>query len=218
MRAMDDSIRKRFERINQSRTFRNIRRKFNLEHKSVLDVGCTYGEFLKHFGVGSKGLTIMPEEVRVARELGLNVDLVNIEQETNQTIGHHDVIFANNIFEHMQSPHNFLLKIKQYLRKDGILILGVPCIPTITPLLKFKKFRGALASLHINFFSRTALRKTVEYAGWKIIEIRGFRFANPLIDCLLNPIYPHFYVIAEVDKNFQPSSKRMKELEGYRNI
>ena len=212
---MNPVIQKRFEDVAQSRTFRNIKHRFNLDKKSVLDIGCSYGEFLKHFGSGSVGLTVVREEVKVGRSLNLDLRLANIEDENFSLDKTFDAIFANNIFEHMQSPHNFLIKIKKFLKPDGILILGVPCIPYIAPLLYFNKFRGALASLHINFFTRPTLIKSVESAGWEVIETRGFRFSNFFVDYLLNLIYPHFYVIARVNLGFQYPTKRLKELEGY---
>jgi len=213
---MDISVQKRFDAVSSSKTFRNIRRRFDLENKSVLDIGCTSGEFLTHFGPGSVGLTIIPEESDNGRQLELDVRVANIEDDDFILEEKFDVIFANNIFEHMQLPHNFLIKIKSFLKPKGLLILGVPCIPTLSPLMRLNKFRGALASLHINFFTRATLIKTVEYAGWKVEEARGFRFLNKMIDYLLNPIYPHFYVVARPDNEFRYSEKRMKELKGYK--
>jgi SAM-dependent methyltransferase len=213
---MDLTINKRFENVSKSKTFQNILDTFSLRNKKVLDLGCSNGEFLAHFGEGSMGTTIIPEEVEEGRARGLNIKLSNIEEED---LGgeRFDVIFANNIFEHMQSPHNFLIKIKSFLKPGGVLILGVPCIPYITPLVRLKKFRGALASLHINFFTRSTLAKTAEYAGWKVLMNRGFRFKNRFVDYLLNPIYPHFYLVANVDNAFHYSDKRLKELKGYNN-
>lgn len=118
----------------------------------------------------------------------------------------------------MYSPHNFLCKIKQYLKPNGILILGVPCIPKIVSLFHINKFRGSLAVAHINFFTRDTLIKTVERGGWKPIVTRGFHFANKIIDYSLVLIYPHFYVVATPDPDFKYFEKRMKELVGYIDI
>ena len=201
--------------MESSKTFRNICRKFSLVGKSVLDIGCSNGEFLVHFGQDSIGLTVLEEEVSAGQEAGLDVRLANVEDDNFSLDCKFDVIFANNIFEHLQSPHNFLIRIKEFLKPGGLLILGVPCIPYLTPLVRLKKFRGSLASLHINFFTRSSLIKTVQYAGWDVHEARGFRFRNAVLDYLLNPIYPHFYVIACANPDFRYSAKRVKELEGY---
>lgn len=212
---MSKNIEKRFINVGNSKTFKNIVREFSLDQKCVLDIGCSYGEFLAHFGKGSRGFTVAPEEEEEGRRRGLDVRLLNIEEFQGEPDKKFDVIFANNILEHMQSPHNFLLKIKVFLKPSGILILGVPCIPKISTLMRFKKFRGSLASLHINFFTKDTLIKTAEFAGWRVSAARGFRFHNKTIDWILNVIYPHFYVIANVDENFSYAPKRLKELEGY---
>ncbi|MCI0542448.1 class I SAM-dependent methyltransferase [bacterium] len=212
----NDNIQKRFDAVSCSRTFRHLVQSFSLEKKKVLDVGCSYGEFLAHFGDGSAGLSIAGDEVEYGKSRGLDTRFRNIEDdECGFSSEKFDVIFANNIFEHLLSPHMFLQKIRVYLREDGILILGVPCVPMISPLIRFSKFRGALASNHINFFTRKTLMLTVLRGGWEVREARSFHFSNKYFDTLLHGIAPHFYVIATPDTNFAYNEKRLKELAGY---
>ncbi|HUD04021.1 MAG TPA: methyltransferase domain-containing protein, partial [Candidatus Paceibacterota bacterium] len=118
-----DNIQFRFDAVAKSKTFRNIVRRFSLDKKAVFDVGCTHGEFLKHFGSGSVGLTIIPEEAEYGKKIGLDIRAGNIEDQAiaKQFEGLFDVIFANNIFEHMQSPHLFLERMKMCLKPDGFL-------------------------------------------------------------------------------------------------
>jgi SAM-dependent methyltransferase len=211
----ENKIETRFKNQAKSKTFKNIISKFNLKNKSVLDIGCSYGEFLVHFGEGSLGLSISEEEVAYGKKKGLNIVYGNIEYDEVEIPGKYDVIFANNILEHLYSPHDFLIKIKRYLKEDGFLILGVPCAPTLKPLIYLDKFKGSLAVAHINFFTKYTLEKTVERAGWKVIEVGGFHFFNTSVDKLLNPIYPHFYVVARPLSEFKYHEKRIKELKGY---
>lgn len=212
---MDQQTEKRFKNISKSKTFQNIVGTFALDKKSVLDIGCSEGEFLVHFGDGSVGLSIRDDEVKSGKARGLDIRLGNIESEEFVIGEKFDAIFANNIFEHLFSPHRFLIKIKNMLKQDGILILGVPCVPKITSLLRFRKFRGSLASAHINFYTKKTLTLSVQSAGWNVIATRGFHFHNPVTDHLLDPVYPHYYVVASLDPDFKYSGKRMKELIGY---
>ena len=212
---MGGNMQKRFDGVARSKTFRNIINTFDLDQKSVLDIGCSYGEFLAHFGKGSVGISISKEEVSYGGEHGLDIRYGNIEEGTLPLTGEFDVIFANNIFEHLYSPHDFLNKIKKHLKADGILILGVPCIPKIVSLVYIRKFRGAFAEQHINFFTRDTLTNTAKRAGWVPKMTRGFHFRNSFVDALLNPTYPHFYLIATLDRNFKYTEKRMKEISGY---
>ena len=214
---LDKQIEQRFANQAKSKTFRNIIKEFSLDKKKVLDIGCSYGEHLAHFGKQSTGITIVQEEVDYGRQKGLDVRYGNIEEDFGLA-GQYDVIFANNILEHLYSPHAFLHKTRKYLKSDGILILGVPCVPAARYLLRIPKFRGSLAKAHINFFTKFTLEKTAERSGWAILETRGFHFTNKFIDKCLNPVYPHFYVIAKPDPAFAYHEKRKKELAGYKDI
>jgi SAM-dependent methyltransferase len=212
---MNPSVERRFKNTERSKTFKNITQIYGLGQKAVLDIGCSYGEFLIHFGPGSTGVTLTQAEVDYGVTKGLDVLYGNIEFDSFVLEKTYDVVFANNIFEHLYSPHNFLIKIKKYLKPEGILILGVPCIPKVNFLMRFPKFRGSLAVEHINFFTRDTLIKSVERGGWVVKSARGFHFSNPFVDTFLRPIYPHFYVIAKLDPAFAYPERRMKELAGY---
>jgi SAM-dependent methyltransferase len=214
----DKKIEKRFENVGKSKTFQNILKAYSLNKKSVLDIGSSYGEFLAHFGKGSVGLTISKEESDYGKERGLDNRYGNIEDENVPVNQKFDAIFANNIFEHLYSPHSFLIKVKKFLKDDGVLILGVPAVPKIVFLWKFSKFRGSLAHSHINFFTRQTLQKTVERGGWFVLENRSFHSKNSILDWLLNLIAPHFYVVARPDMNFSYHEKRQNELKGYKSI
>src|ERR1035437_519943 len=125
---MTSTVERRFENTAASQTFRNIVNTFGLNKEAVLDLGCSYGEFLVHFGKRSVGITIDPKEVEYGKNRGLDIRQGNIESGdvvSNETF---DAIFCNNLFEHLYSPHGFLIRIKKYLRPGGTLILGVPCI------------------------------------------------------------------------------------------
>lgn len=211
-----DDKEKRFRAVERSKTFQNIVSSFDLRNKAVLDIGCSNGEYLIHFGKDSVGFTISHDEVACGKIKELDIRYGNIEEDKVNIKETFDVIYANNIFEHLYSPHAFLIKIKPYIKPDGLFILGVPCIPKIVFLLHFLKFRGSLAVAHINFFTKDTLVKTVERGGWKVQAVRGFRLKNGLLDRLLNLIYPHFYVIATPDPDFRYHEKRLKELEGYK--
>lgn len=212
---MEEKIENRFRGVERSKTFKNIVATFGLDKKAVLDIGCSYGEFLPHFGEGSLGVTIDKEEAEYARKRGLDVVCGNIETQDVCTDRRFDAIFANNIIGHLYSPHNFLIKIKECLKDNGFVIIGAPCIPKLAWLLRFGKFQGSLASSHINFFSKETLVKTVERAGYIVLETRGFRFRGRVMEWLLGFIYPHFYVVAVPQKGFEYSEKRQKELLGY---
>lgn len=203
----------RFAAVGRSTTFSNIVRAFSLGNKAVLDIGCSYGEHLSHFRNGSVGLTISEEEAKAGKERGLDVRVGNAEDLLPE--GTFDAVYCSNLLEHLYSPHAFLHNLRASLKPGGVLILGVPVLPFPRSLVQVRKFRGALAEQHINFFVKSTLKLTAERAGWNVRTVRGFHFSSSFIDRLCEPLYPHLYVVATPDPSFAYTPKRMKELAGY---
>jgi SAM-dependent methyltransferase len=203
------------ERVAVSRTFTNLSKIFHLNEKVVLDIGCSEGYYLAHFGEGSVGVTLIDTHIADAKTRGLRVIKANIEDPNFSMTETFDVVWANNLFEHMNAPHLFLTNIRKFLNPKGVLILGVPVLPYVPFLTRFKKFRGAYAVSHVNFFSRKTLTETVRAGGWIVEEARLFYFKHPVLDALLHFITPHVYVIARPNPDFSYAEKRLQSLAGY---
>lgn len=203
------NIQERFKLTKKSRVFNNLLKIYQLDKKKVLDIGCSYGEHLIHFGKGSKGIDIVPQHLEYCKKINLEVVGGNIENSIplNETF---DVIWCNNLIEHLVAPHLFLIRLRKLLRDDSILILGAPIIPKIFILRRLRRFRGYLAQAHLNFFTPATLRLTVERAGYRVKENRSFYFRNSLLDKLLNLITPHVYLICQKTRNFQYPPKRLE--------
>ncbi len=206
------SIEDRTNRVKVSRTFKNLRDIYGLSNKLVLDIGCGFGEYLRHFGSGSMGITTTEEEVRYAKDNRLDVMFANAERLENlNTNKKFNGIWANNLFEHLLSPHSFLITLKKFANDGTVAIIGVPVVPKPVSFLRLKWFRGALASNHINFFTHRTLQLTVERAGWRVSEVRPFLFKNKILDVLVRPFAPHLYVVAFNNANFTYPPKKLKE-------
>lgn len=202
----------RTNKVQVSRTFRIMRDIFGLSQKSVLDVGCGFGEYLRHFGPDSIGITTTDNEIDYGKENGLNIVFGNAEKIADLGFSKKfDAIWANNLFEHLLSPHAFLIKLKTVSKPDAVAIIGVPVIPKLESLIYLKWFRGSLASNHVSFFTRKTLVLSVERAGWKIIGARPFFFKNKFLDFLCSPFAPHLYIVAMNDSNFKYPEKKLKE-------
>lgn len=209
---MKQNITERFNDVSRSDTFRRIIANFDLSRKKVLDLGCGYGEYLIHFGKGSLGITTAHEEVRVGRERSLDIRFGNAEFLEELSLPDvAEVVWGNNLFEHLLSPHAFLMKLKKSVVPDGLLILGVPVVPKITSLVAVSLFRGAFASNHINFFTKETLRLTVGRAGWEVCDVRPFWFSSAWLDRSLAWLAPHLYVVARNNAGFKYPDKKYGE-------
>lgn len=201
-------------KVSMSRTFRHLREAYQLDRKAVLDIGCSEGYYLEHFGEGSVGLTLIDEHIAAAAAKGLTVVKANVEQPLNLDRAF-EVLWANNLFEHLNAPHIFLMRMRDMVVPNGMLILGVPIIPAVPGLTRLKKFRGAYAASHVNYFTRRTLIDTVRAAGWQVHEARLFYFKHAWFDRLFSLVIPHVYVVAAVDPDFAYAEKRLKSLREY---
>ncbi len=203
----------RFAPVKRSLVFNRICDVLALRDKKVLDLGCGYGEYMQLFGKGSVGITTTPHEVEYGKARGIDIRTGNVERIDELGLPQDfDAIWANNLFEHLLSPHAFLLKLKTVAKPGARLILGVPVIPRIASLMHVGKFRGALAHAHVNFFTRESLRLTVERAGWKVETVRPF-VAPASLDHPASFFMPHLYVVATNDTSFRYHEKKLKEWE-----
>lgn len=203
---------RRFAPVANSRIFNRILATLRLSERRVLDLGCGFGEYLVKFGEGSIGITTTPEEVEYGKRKGISIQAGNVELIDKLSLPREfDAVWANNLFEHLLSPHAFLIKLKTVAKPDSVLILGVPIIPRIASLMRLRKFRGALAIAHVNFFTRESLRLTVECAGWRVDAVRPFLFSNLYLDNLAGFLMPHVYVVARNDADFRYGDKKLKE-------
>jgi len=208
-------VEERFELVKGSKTFKNILDAYGLRDKTVLDLGCGFGEHLVHFGPDSMGITSNPDEVEYASSKNINVIKGNIEFIDELEIGQKfDAIWANNVFEHILSPHAFLIKLKKLVKDHNLFVLGVPVVPRLEFLLKTNRFRGALSVAHTNFFTKKTLELTALWAGWKIENARSFYLKNEFLDKILNPISPHITLVLKNNKDFSYHEKKLKEWRG----
>lgn len=206
-----EEIRARFAPATRSKRFNRILDALGLRSKKVLDLGCGYGEYLVHFGPGSVGLTTTLEEVEYGKQNGIDIRRGNVELiEAVPLPADFDAVWANNLIEYVLSPHAFLMKLRR-AAPQAQLIISCDVIPGVPLLMRLKKFRGALAVGHVSMFTLRTFTMSVERAGWRIVSVRPFVFKNEFLDYLFSFIAPHVYCIAENNKEFVYSKKKLKE-------
>ena len=167
-------------------------RRYRLSSKKVLDIGSAWGEFLIHFGPGSKGVEVLPKSVEFARAIKLDVSEYNFEDEWREVSESFDAIWCSNVLEHVVAPHLLLRRFHDVLKTDGLIFIRVPTIPSSWFYLKLNRlflgFLGYEAVQHINAFTRRTIEFTIERAGFRIIESNIFVPENKIINSTLNPL------------------------------
>jgi 2-polyprenyl-3-methyl-5-hydroxy-6-metoxy-1,4-benzoquinol methylase len=122
--------------------------KYDIKRNAILDVGCAMGDFLyqskKHYQrvFGAEIASNMAESV--SKHLNIKVFTQQFEQiVTDETFS---CIHMSHIIEHIPNPRDWLKKAAQHLDPDGILVVCVPNMHSLTRMFKL-------------FLKRVGLRK-----------------------------------------------------------
>lgn len=93
--------------------------------KSILEIGCGSGEFLKKVFSGveySLGLDINESALEQARQKGLEVSAKSVHDLEKSF----DMILLFEVLEHMESPGELLKALERKLNPGGVLVIAVP--------------------------------------------------------------------------------------------
>lgn len=94
----------------------------------VLEIGCGAGTFASFLppGCAYRGLEYNDEAIRKARQRGLTVDRVSIEELAASSAPVFDVVCSFQVLEHVVSPRSFLTAAASLLTAGGTLLVAVP--------------------------------------------------------------------------------------------
>ena len=172
-----------------------------------LDVGAGIGHYLQFMPRGSLGIDLKPD-------LSKNILYWNFESgfpsELNNSI---NVVWCSNLIEHVLNPHKFLIEMRNVFNLNEDCLLFIACPNSI--ILKKGPWKGTLAADHVNFFSLTTLKLTLEFAGYDIAFAGSPSFPKfPLwISKFLGPFGPTLLVAAKPIVNFQYGASAHKVLD-----
>ncbi len=170
-RGYDSEVKKKYRLSIARKRIKPILRYFNNQSKgkSLLDVGCASGYFLKvaqDIGFNIQGVEISSYAANKANELfNINVfcgTLKDYEMEAN----FFDIITCWDLFEHLKDPADFLLKANQLLNDEGIIVIHIP----VTDSLGYKMLRSKWKKInpleHLFYFSEKNLNQLMSSHGF----------------------------------------------------
>ncbi len=168
----------------------------------LLDVGCGKGALLKYIS------TYFPKSNLTGIDLGeppLDLDPRIIIKKSSfdafQETGSYDVVVSTAVIEHLSNPKDFLLRIKQFLNSDGLIIIVT--VDSTTPLYIAAKimrmigaglpFRRLYDPHHLNHFTKDSLPRLVKDQGFKICFSGGVNVPLKSLDIPSSTLIQEFF-------------------------
>ncbi|MDA8763112.1 class I SAM-dependent methyltransferase [Flavobacteriaceae bacterium] len=167
------------------------------QFSTVLDVGCGEGSFLKLLQGENRelwGIELIEKQAKKAKETFKNIFSGPVEDNLSKLPENHfDVVFFNDVLEHLSDPYSVLEQIKKHLKKDGVVISSIPNIRYHSALMSllFKKdwkyeSHGIMDKTHLRFFTNKSIVRMYEEAGYSIISHKGINLTRSLKPWLYN--------------------------------
>jgi 2-polyprenyl-3-methyl-5-hydroxy-6-metoxy-1,4-benzoquinol methylase len=153
--------------------------------KTILDIGCGQGTFLKSIkgktGADTWGIEIVNEAAEKAKDHIDNVLNGKVEDVLSLLPNSYfDCIVFNDVLEHLLEPTEVLIMIRPKLAKNGFIIASIPNVRYFNNLYELLikkdweyKDAGILDSTHLRFFTQISMKRMIENAGYKMIKQEG---------------------------------------------
>jgi len=103
-----------------------------LETRTLLEVGCGVGSFVKNKPAGYKteiyGVDVSATGIEYCRKIGAYKELkqADVQKGIPYEDERFDVVYCDQVLEHLQNPLSTVKEMRRVLRKDGALVINVP--------------------------------------------------------------------------------------------
>lgn len=142
-----------------------------LHDEAVLDVGCSFGQCLAHFGPGSLGIDSNPEHVAFCEALGLDATVIDAHAPDELGTERFDTLWVCDVVEHLVGPHEVLRSLRPAIKPGGRLILYLTVAPSnraAKALMRRVDSSFEAQAHHYQFTYDTAVY-LVERAGYRVV-------------------------------------------------
>jgi len=186
--------------------------------KTLLDVGCSEGNFAAHIketkGIEAWGIEMMAEHGQKAVSKLDKVLIGTCESQLNELPDNYfDVIYFNDVLEHLTDPSTVLSAIKQKLNSNGVIISSIPNMryhKVLKDLIIKKDFKyandGVMDQTHLRWFTSKSIQRMYSDCGFEIISHQGinktkslkpYLYSIPLLFSASDIFYIQFATVAK---------------------
>lgn len=169
--------------------------------KNIIEIGCGGGNWLlflnqafnlKVYGIDkSKGGSMIARKYLSSKGVKHQIktlDVFDLDEKEK-----YDVVVSFGLIEHFEKPFEVLIKCYNILRKDVLLITGIPNLESIKDRLKLR-FHGFDSNANVNSINERDLLDWYSELG--MTDVRTFYFGLPLPK-FLQKIVPRCFKIFE---------------------
>ena len=139
----------------------------------MLDVGCGPGTLLvgaRAAGWRALGIESSGEQVRYCRSRDLEAEFVPDFSAYADTRSYDAVVF-NHVLEHVPAPRAYVHKALTLLKPDGLLLVAVPNVDSLSRLVFGKYWMHLDAPRHLFQFSPRTLSDIIQREGGKVVDV-----------------------------------------------
>lgn len=166
--------------------------------KRILDIGCGNGALASVVKQKNDaevwGIELMEEEAKVALDVLDKVFIGNCEQYIDGLPENYfDVIYFNDVLEHLADPYTVLDTLKSKLSLNGVIISSLPNVRfyrTFSKVVFSKDWKydefGIMDKTHLRFFTGKSIRRMYEELGYEVIIHEGINITKSLKPILFN--------------------------------
>ena len=174
---------------------------------SVLDIGCGVGNYISNplgwLPISITAIDSDEKTIQYANQQNIhhNLEFIVATGEEFETTDKFDMIICSHVLEHTERPMVLLEKMKQLLKEDGVLYLGIPNgfgwfeIQNTIPRLMFKLKWGRrviarmmrmkdtlnIDSQHVQFFTLGRINRLLKQLGWQVVKQINDEFLGGII-------------------------------------
>jgi 2-polyprenyl-3-methyl-5-hydroxy-6-metoxy-1,4-benzoquinol methylase len=171
---------------------------FPIDAKTVLDIGCGQGTFAvqikNKYKTETWGIEYMKEHAEMADEVLDKVFSGPCEAHIDKLPNNYfDVIYFNDVLEHLADPYMVLEKMKDKLTDKGKIISSIPNIRYHSALKMYlvnKDWKydnsGTMDHTHMRFFTKKSIVRMYENIGYKILSHKGINRTRSLKPYIYN--------------------------------
>jgi 2-polyprenyl-3-methyl-5-hydroxy-6-metoxy-1,4-benzoquinol methylase len=166
--------------------------------KKIIEVGCGNGAFASTVKIKNQaevwGIELMESEALLAESVLDKVLIGRCEKHlANLPENYFDVIYCNDVLEHLVDPYSVLEIFKSKLAPGGVVISSIPNVRFYRSFSKVvfgKNWEyedyGIMDKTHLRFFTGKSIRKMYEDLGYEVLLHEGLNKTRSLKPYLFN--------------------------------